>query len=538
MSEQTPESFADWVDGRLSPEEQSSFETRMREDDEFRQAAEDYRETVRRIRSLRADSDDRSPDDFVDVVMAEVDREAASTRMRNRIPFFASVATAAAMLVLYLVLGDVLSGVNQSPEIRSVATGSEKELAGSDLLSDSPGARARQAQGRLEEGEIGEMELPTEQSRDSLKKLDGIVRVMDVTEVDPAGGITAGELGSDAQALAESEKSSTAPVASADRGAKRAATSGPATPAPSGPARKVANSLPGQPPAAEASPRSDDDSLASRWGESASTGPGSLVLVLTLSKEAKELAESFSGHRGRPPVDAGRAGGASGGGSVDESKARRGRASQKATEARPLKDGGRVEEVERENEIVKTAKKLADKTDPKIGEVSEESFKRQIGLDAMRAENLEKSRAVTGGAGMTLREHADTAEKRPVPTILFGHADRNELAEQVDVPNISSLSLNEGLLAALARIKSKKKVAGEYRWSSGDEIYVVAGDRTAIKRYLNSLQQDAGRRGGKLELERSAPGSLITGATEKFVEEADAKESTRPVRLLIVVRWR
>lgn len=94
------ERFADWVDGRLRPAEREALEAELARDPELQRRADEYRRTVQLLRSALAPPEmGRS---VADAVMAELGADRAPTPrlVRNWRPFYASLAVAAALLLV------------------------------------------------------------------------------------------------------------------------------------------------------------------------------------------------------------------------------------------------------------------------------------------------------------------------------------------------------------------------------------------------------------------------------------------------------
>jgi hypothetical protein len=94
------ERFADWVDGRLSPEELAQLEDELSRDRDLRAAADEYRKLVGVLQSeLPAHAELDPPDDLVAQVMKEI---TPPTPRRSWIPILGSTMAAAAMFALIL----------------------------------------------------------------------------------------------------------------------------------------------------------------------------------------------------------------------------------------------------------------------------------------------------------------------------------------------------------------------------------------------------------------------------------------------------
>ena len=92
------ERFADWVDGRLSPDEARRLEGEMAGDADLRRAAEDYRSTVALLQEHLDDED--PPADLVPEVMERLSRSNSRLRL---LPAAASLAGLAAVVSLMVV---------------------------------------------------------------------------------------------------------------------------------------------------------------------------------------------------------------------------------------------------------------------------------------------------------------------------------------------------------------------------------------------------------------------------------------------------
>lgn len=120
----TPEDerLADWVDGRLSAEEQARFEAELEGDETLRRRAESYRATVELIR--RSASDERAPLDMADAVM---ERVGTSPRWWSAWP---GLAAAAAVLVAGVLWWQMGSG---TPTVRDTAVLDQEQSAAPSL---------------------------------------------------------------------------------------------------------------------------------------------------------------------------------------------------------------------------------------------------------------------------------------------------------------------------------------------------------------------------------------------------------------------
>jgi hypothetical protein len=118
FSDDLDERFADWVDGRLSAEEVAELEEEMAADDELRRRAMAYRDTVATVRSHLHGED--PPANLIPSVMAELPGRPG----RRIIPFLASLTAAAAMVILYVVLKDVI----ETPSVTEVPAASNDSL--------------------------------------------------------------------------------------------------------------------------------------------------------------------------------------------------------------------------------------------------------------------------------------------------------------------------------------------------------------------------------------------------------------------------
>jgi anti-sigma factor RsiW len=119
------ERFADWVDGRLSPEDLAQLEDELSSDDDLRAAADEYRKLVGVLQSeLPAHAELDPPDDLVAQVMQEISPPAPR---RSWIPILGSTMAAAAMLTLVLSLWDQSSSKPFAPEDKLAKTDSQSE---------------------------------------------------------------------------------------------------------------------------------------------------------------------------------------------------------------------------------------------------------------------------------------------------------------------------------------------------------------------------------------------------------------------------
>jgi hypothetical protein len=99
------ERLADWVDGRLTPEQLAALEAELDADPELRAQADAYRDLVVRTRRVMVEDSlqrDRPPRNFAAAVMAEID---AAARPRRRLPLLLSTAAAAALVTAFVWLG-------------------------------------------------------------------------------------------------------------------------------------------------------------------------------------------------------------------------------------------------------------------------------------------------------------------------------------------------------------------------------------------------------------------------------------------------
>jgi hypothetical protein len=92
------ERFADWVDGRMAPQELAAFERELAADPALAAAAAEYRRTVERVRTgLR---EDLPRVDLLTAVLARIDGSAPARRGLRLLPFLASLVAAAALVLL------------------------------------------------------------------------------------------------------------------------------------------------------------------------------------------------------------------------------------------------------------------------------------------------------------------------------------------------------------------------------------------------------------------------------------------------------
>ncbi len=117
MKRELDERIADWVDGRLSPRDQERLEAEFRVNSKLRQQAEEYRETVERVR--RALAEPGQPVNLVDRVMEQVQLDRARPGLGNALPFLASFAAAAAMILLFLALYRIEPAADQSAALET-----------------------------------------------------------------------------------------------------------------------------------------------------------------------------------------------------------------------------------------------------------------------------------------------------------------------------------------------------------------------------------------------------------------------------------
>jgi anti-sigma factor RsiW len=101
------ERLADWVDGRLTPDQLAAFTAELEADAELRERAQEYREGVEFVRRAMLDDSlrqDQPPRNFAAAVMAEVD---AAAGPRRWLPVLLSIAAAAAILLAFVWLGQL-----------------------------------------------------------------------------------------------------------------------------------------------------------------------------------------------------------------------------------------------------------------------------------------------------------------------------------------------------------------------------------------------------------------------------------------------
>jgi hypothetical protein len=92
------ERFADWVDGRMAPQELAAFERELAADPALAAAAAEYRRTVDRVREGLRGGLPRV--DLLAAVLERIDGPAPARRGLRLLPFLASLAAAAALVLL------------------------------------------------------------------------------------------------------------------------------------------------------------------------------------------------------------------------------------------------------------------------------------------------------------------------------------------------------------------------------------------------------------------------------------------------------
>ena len=149
------ERFADWVDGRLSPEAREQLEAELAADPELRAAAESYRDTVSILQQeLPSDVDLEPPLDLSSDVMDRI----AGDRPRNWwMPLLGSAAAAAAMIAIFVFLTDVTSGPGFTRD-SGVAQGESR-----DILPTEDGVPLD----RIQEMQAGKSGAANDPSRDA-----------------------------------------------------------------------------------------------------------------------------------------------------------------------------------------------------------------------------------------------------------------------------------------------------------------------------------------------------------------------------------
>ena len=111
MKRQLDERIADWVDGRLSPRELARLKAEFEVNSKLYRAAEDYRESVEQVR--RALAEPEKPVDLTDRVWKEIQVHSARRRLGRVLPFLASFAAAAAIILLFFALDRVQPAANR-----------------------------------------------------------------------------------------------------------------------------------------------------------------------------------------------------------------------------------------------------------------------------------------------------------------------------------------------------------------------------------------------------------------------------------------
>ncbi len=148
MSAQQPhdaldERFADWVDGRLDAQALAELEQEMAQDPELQKAAESYRATVQALQQ-HLGGEEQPPVDIAQAVGQRL-AEPQPTRLRL-LPVLASVAVAAAMLLMFLVLQPGSADSVQE----SAKNDAKAEAPASALVSEEKKSLARAMRGANE----------------------------------------------------------------------------------------------------------------------------------------------------------------------------------------------------------------------------------------------------------------------------------------------------------------------------------------------------------------------------------------------------
>ena len=139
------ERFADWVDGRLSPEETRLLEAELAADANLRRAAEDYRSTVALLQEHLDDED--PPADLIPEVMARLPKSNSRLRL---LPAVASLAGLAAVVSLMV---DFSGSDADQPATEQVAL-FDKDDAIRGLEPEEVMSNSRRQLGAIGDGEI------------------------------------------------------------------------------------------------------------------------------------------------------------------------------------------------------------------------------------------------------------------------------------------------------------------------------------------------------------------------------------------------
>ncbi len=139
------ERFADWVDGRLSPEETRLLEVELAADANLRRAAEDYRSTVALLQEHLDDED--PPADLIPEVMARLPKSNSRLRL---LPAVASLAGLAAVVSLMV---DFSGSDADQPATEQVAL-FDKDDAIRGLEPEEVMSNSRRQLGAIGDGEI------------------------------------------------------------------------------------------------------------------------------------------------------------------------------------------------------------------------------------------------------------------------------------------------------------------------------------------------------------------------------------------------